>query len=117
MVQKGDKIKDSRALILGITFKENCPDIRNTKVVDIVKELSNFSMQVDVYDPYAQKEEVKHEYGINLVDKPTGSYNAIILAVAHDEFKTLEIDALKNTYSVVFDIKGMLPKDKVDARL
>ncbi len=117
MVQKGDKIKDSRALILGITFKENCPDIRNTKVVDIVKELSNFSMQVDVYDPYALKEEVKHEYGITLVDKPTGSYNAIILAVAHDEFKTLDIDALKNTYSVVFDIKGMLPKDKVDARL
>ena len=117
MVQKGDKIKDSRALILGITFKENCPDIRNTKVVDIVKELGNFSMQVDVYDPYALKEEVKHEYGITLVDKPTGSYNAIILAVAHDEFKTLDIDALKNTYSVVFDIKGMLPKDKVDARL
>jgi len=117
MVQKGDKIKDSRALILGITFKENCPDIRNTKVVDIVKELSNFSMQVDVYDPYALKEEVKHEYGINLVDKPTGSYNAIILAVAHEEFKTLDIDSLKNTYSVVFDIKGMLPKNKVDARL
>jgi UDP-N-acetyl-D-glucosamine/UDP-N-acetyl-D-galactosamine dehydrogenase len=117
MVQKGDKIKDSRALILGITFKENCPDIRNTKVVDIVRELSNFSMKVDVYDPYALKEEVKHEYGINLVEKPTGSYNAIILAVAHQEFKTLDIDALKNTYSVVFDIKGMLPKDKVDARL
>lgn len=117
MVQKGDKIKDSRALILGITFKENCPDIRNTKVVDIVRELSNFSMKVDVYDPYALKEEVKHEYGINLVEKPTGSYNAIILAVAHEEFKTLDIDALKNTYSVVFDIKGMLPKDKVDARL
>mgnify|MGYP003674147214 CR=1 FL=1 len=117
MVQKGDKIKDSRALILGITFKENCPDIRNTKVVDIVRELSNFSMNVDVYDPYALKDEVKHEYGINLVEKPTGSYNAIILAVAHAEFKTLDIDALKNTYSVVFDIKGMLPKDKVDARL
>jgi UDP-N-acetyl-D-glucosamine/UDP-N-acetyl-D-galactosamine dehydrogenase len=117
MVQKGDKIKDSRALILGITFKENCPDIRNTKVVDIVRELSNFSMKVDVYDPYALKEEVKHEYGINLVEKPTGSYNAIILAVAHEEFKTLDIDALKNTYSVVFDIKGILPKDKVDARL
>lgn len=117
MVQKGDKIKDSRALILGITFKENCPDIRNTKVVDIVRELSNFSMNVDVYDPYALKDEVKHEYGINLVEKPTGSYNAIILAVAHEEFKTLDIDALKNTYSVVFDIKGMLPKDKVDARL
>ena len=117
MVQKGDKIKDSRALILGITFKENCPDIRNTKVVDIVRELSNFSINVEVYDPYALKDEVKHEYGINLVEKPTGSYNAIILAVAHQEFKTLNIDALKNTYSVVFDIKGMLPKDKVDARL
>lgn len=117
MVQKGDKIKDSRALILGITFKENCPDIRNTKVVDIVRELSNFSINVEVYDPYALKDEVKHEYGINLVEKPTGSYNAIILAVAHQEFKTLDIDALKNTYSVVFDIKGMLPKDKVDARL
>ena len=117
MVQKGDKIKDSRALILGITFKENCPDIRNTKVVDILRELSNFSINVEVYDPYALKDEVKHEYGINLVEKPTGSYNAIILAVAHQEFKTLDIDALKNTYSVVFDIKGMLPKDKVDARL
>jgi UDP-N-acetyl-D-galactosamine dehydrogenase len=117
MVQKGDKIKDSRALILGITFKENCPDIRNTKVVDIVHELQNFSMKVDIYDPHALKDEVMHEYGLQLVDEPNGPYSAIVLAVSHKEFSVLDIEALKQKNTVVFDIKGVLPKHTVDGRL
>jgi UDP-N-acetyl-D-glucosamine/UDP-N-acetyl-D-galactosamine dehydrogenase len=117
MVQKGDKIKDSRALILGITFKENCPDIRNTKVVDIVHELQNFSMKVDIYDPHALKDEVMHEYGLQLVDEPNGPYSAIVLAVSHKEFAVLDIEALKQKNTVVFDIKGVLPKHAVDGRL
>lgn len=117
LVEKGDKIKDSRALILGITFKENCPDIRNTKIIDIYKELSNFSMQVDVYDPHASAEEVKHEYGLKLVEEPEGRYQAIILAVAHQEFQHLNLDSFKTPNAVVYDIKGILPKEQVDARL
>jgi UDP-N-acetyl-D-galactosamine dehydrogenase len=117
MVEKGDKIKDSRALILGITFKENCPDIRNTKIIDIYNELSNFSMKVEVYDPHADPEEVKEEYGLDLVEEPEGRYNAIILAVAHQEFYTLNLDSFKTEYAVVYDIKGILPKEAVDARL
>ncbi len=117
LVEKGDKIKNSRALILGITFKENCPDIRNTKIIDIYRELSNFSMQVDVYDPHASAEEVKHEYGLDLVEEPEGRYNAIILAVAHQEFQELNLDSFKTPHAVVYDIKGILPKEQVDARL
>ena len=117
LVEKGDKIKDSRALILGITFKENCPDIRNTKIIDIYRELSNFSMQVDVYDPHASAEEVKHEYGLEMVEEPEGRYQAIILAVAHQEFQHLNLESFKTPNAVVYDIKGILPKEQVDARL
>lgn len=117
LVQKGDKIKDSKALLLGITFKENCPDIRNTKVVDIVKELQNFSMQVDIYDPHADPEEVYHEYKLHLCKEPRGPYSAIVVAVAHQEFFNLDLSSLRSKESVVYDIKGILPRDVADARL
>jgi UDP-N-acetyl-D-galactosamine dehydrogenase len=117
MIDKGQTIKDSRALLLGITFKENCPDIRNSKVIDVYNELSDFGIDVDVYDPWADKEEVKHEYGVDLVDKPTANYSAVILAVSHDEFKDLDINSLTQEHSVVFDIKSFLDKEEIDARL
>jgi UDP-N-acetyl-D-galactosamine dehydrogenase len=117
MIDKGQTIKDSRALLLGITFKENCPDIRNSKVIDVYNELSDFGIDVDVYDPWADKDEVKHEYGVDLVDKPTANYSAVILAVSHDEFKGLDVNSLTQDHSVVFDIKSFLEKEEIDARL
>ncbi|WP_159467091.1 nucleotide sugar dehydrogenase [Dyadobacter sp. 3J3] len=117
LIKKGHKIEGSRVLILGITFKENCPDIRNTRVVDVYKELKDFGMQVDVYDSWASAEEVKHEYDINLSDKPNGKYEAVVLAVAHDTFKELKLTDFTNTNSVLFDLKSTLPKDSVDSRL
>jgi len=117
LIKKGHKIEGSRVLILGITFKENCPDIRNTRVVDVYKELKDFGMQVDVYDSWASAEEVKHEYDITLSDKPNGKYEAVILAVAHDSFKELNLLDFTNTNSVLFDLKSTMPKDSVDSRL
>ncbi len=118
LIHKGHTVKGSRALVLGITFKENCPDIRNSRVIDVVQELKEFGIEVDVYDPWADSEEVQREYGFALLqDEPNlKDYDSIILAVAHDEFKKLDLDALKPS-SVVFDIKGILPKEKVDKRL
>jgi UDP-N-acetyl-D-galactosamine dehydrogenase len=117
LIKKGHKIEGSRVLILGITFKENCPDIRNTRVVDVYKELKDFGMQVDVYDSWASAEEVKEEYSITLSDKPNGKYEAVVLAVAHDTFKELDLLDFTTTNSVLFDLKSTLPKDSVDSRL
>jgi UDP-N-acetyl-D-galactosamine dehydrogenase len=117
LIKKGHKIEGSRVLILGITFKENCPDIRNTRVVDVYKELKDFGMQVDVYDSWASVDEVKHEYDITLSDKPTGKYEAVVLAVAHDTFKAIDLKDYTNSNSVLFDLKSTLPKDSVDSRL
>ena len=117
MNKKGIPVRNAKALILGITFKENCPDIRNSKVPDIFEELKSFGMQVDVYDPYAQKEEVKHEYNIELT-RSLGSYDAIILAVSHKEFLELDVTGLKKDQaSVIFDIKAILDPSIVDSRL
>ena len=119
IIDKGGVVKNSKALILGITFKENCPDIRNTKVVDIRKELIAFGLDVDCYDPWANSDEVQHELGFPLTEtlEPKG-YDAIILAVSHDQFLTLKMDDLKSSQSaVVFDAKGVLPRESVDARL
>ena len=117
MNKKGIPVRKAKALILGITFKENCPDIRNSKVPDIFEELKSFGMQVDVYDPYAQKEEVKHEYNIELT-RSLGSYDAIILAVSHKEFLELDVTGLKKDQaSVIFDIKAILDPSIVDSRL
>lgn len=118
MVKKGRRVESGRALILGITFKENCPDIRNSKVVDIYKELTEFGMKVDVYDPHASKEEVKEEYGLSLVDNISRQYDAILVAVAHNEFLAIDYNALKNGHdAVVFDAKAILDRSLVDGRL
>ena len=117
MNQKGIPVRNSKALILGITFKEDCPDIRNSKVPDIYTELKNYGLQVDIYDPNAIKQEVKHEFNIDLIDQPN-SYDAIILAVSHNEFKNLDLSSLKSKNgAVVYDIKSFLDKKSVDGRL
>jgi len=117
MIQKGKKIGGARTLMLGITFKENCPDIRNSRVVDIYKELIDFGMEVDVYDPWANAEEVEKEHGISLVTKLGESYDAIVLTVAHGEFLELPFARLKAKDGIIFDIKSVLDKALVDARL
>ena len=115
--KKGIPVRNAKALILGITFKENCPDIRNSKVPDIYEELKSFGMEVDVCDPHAQKEEVKHEYNIELSTN-LGSYDAIILAVSHEEFLELDVTSLKKeSASVIYDIKAILDPKIVDSRL
>jgi UDP-N-acetyl-D-galactosamine dehydrogenase len=118
LIKKGHKINQARALILGITFKEDCPDIRNSKVIDIYKELVQFGMNVDVYDPHAGKHEVKEEYRIDLVQGLSNKYDAIILAVSHKEFLTLDYKQLSNgENAVLFDTKSFLDRSIVDARL
>ena len=117
MIRKDVVIKNSRVLVLGITFKENCPDIRNTKVVDVVKELEQFGCIVDIYDPWASAADVKHEYGRDIVSSYMMSdYNAVVLAVAHNEFKTLDFSK-RNENAVLYDIKSILPVAIVDGRL
>ncbi|MCX7027057.1 MAG: nucleotide sugar dehydrogenase [Spirochaetes bacterium] len=116
MIGKGQKIDGARVLILGITFKENCPDIRNSKVVGIVRELKEFGCIVEVYDPWATNAEVAHEYDIELIT-PTGHYDAIILAVAHSQFMEFNFGAYRNGNTIVFDAKEMLPRNSVDGRL
>jgi UDP-N-acetyl-D-galactosamine dehydrogenase len=119
MIAKNHKINAAKALILGITFKEDCPDIRNSKVIDIYAELRQFGLQVDVFDPHADPEEVHVEYGISLIKSPNSkNYDAIILAVAHQEFLALDISShCKGKDSVIFDTKSFLDRAMVDARL
>jgi len=117
MLRKDIKVTNSKCLVLGITFKENCPDIRNSRVIDVINELRAYDIDVDTYDPWAKKEEVQHEYGINLIDQPNGPYDAIILCVAHKQFLTLDIDKLKKDKAIIYDVKSILPKDRVDGRL
>ena len=117
MIRKEVIVKNARVLVLGITFKENCPDIRNTKVVDVVKELEQFGCNVDIYDPWANAVEVKHEYGRDIVSTYNlDDYGAIVLAVAHNEFKKLDFSKL-NDHTVLYDIKSILPLEVVDGRL
>lgn len=119
MIKKGMGIKDADALILGVTFKENCPDVRNTKVVDIYNELSQFGLNVDIWDPWADRDEVKHEYGVEtLTEIHAGKkYDVILLAVAHNQFIALDFDDLKKEKSVIFDVKAILERNLVDSRL
>jgi UDP-N-acetyl-D-galactosamine dehydrogenase len=117
LIQKGKKIGGAKTLMLGITFKENCPDIRNSRVVDIYRELSDFGMEVDVYDPWANKAEVKKEHGIDLVAELGAKYDAIVLTVAHQEFLNLPYASLKAENGIIFDIKSVLDRTLVDARL
>ena len=118
MNKQGVLVKDADILILGITFKENCPDIRNTKVVDIYHTLNEYTDNITIYDPWAGVESVKKEYGINIVKKiDNKKYDAVILAVAHNEFLTLDIKSLLKENSVVYDVKGVLERSLADDRL
>ncbi|MBW8687362.1 nucleotide sugar dehydrogenase [Chitinophaga rhizophila] len=119
MIEKDHKIKGSRALIMGITFKENCPDVRNTRVVDIYTELRQFGLDVDIYDPWADTHEVKHEYGVDVLNKLDNTivYDAIIVAVAHNEFLKFDYQKIKRNNGVIFDTKSCLDRTLVDARL
>jgi len=119
MIQKDHKIKGSRALIMGITFKENCPDVRNTRVVDIYHELISFGLEVDIYDPWADAKEVKHEYNLNITNELDEStvYDAVIVAVAHNEFLKFDYKKIKRNNGVIFDTKACLDRELVDGRL
>lgn len=118
LIAKDHVISKSNVLVLGITFKEDCPDIRNSKVIDIIKELQQFNINVDVFDPHADEHEVLDEYGITLIDKINKTYSGIILAVSHKEFLGLDLDQLKSSNSsVIFDTKAFLNRLLIDARL
>jgi UDP-N-acetyl-D-galactosamine dehydrogenase len=118
MIGKGLPIHGSKALVLGITFKENCPDIRNTRVVDIVSELQQFGMQVDVFDPWAEPDQVREEYGINLASEPGSGYHAVVLAVAHEQFASVRRQDLGLAANgVIYDTKAFWPRGEVDGRL
>ena len=117
MIQKNHKIKGSKALIIGFTFKENCPDTRNSRVIDIYSELLQFGVEVDVYDPWVNKEQVKAEYGIDIIHDIVNHYDALILAVSHDEFSLLDYSLMTNCDTVIFDAKSVIPRDLVDGRL
>lgn len=118
LIKKDNKVNSSNALILGVTFKENCPDIRNSKVIDIYNELLQYGINVEVYDPHADKNEVKEEYNIKLIEKIGTNYDAIILAVSHKEFLNINFKSvIKGENSVIFDTKSFLNRDLVDARL
>ena len=118
MNKKGVLVKDSKILLLGVTFKENCPDVRNTKVVDIYHTLAEYTDNITVYDPWANAELVKHEYGLQITNElPNERYDAVVLAVAHESFKKIDILDLLNDVSVVYDVKGVLDRDVIDMRL
>lgn len=118
MIHRGHKIHGAKALILGVTFKENCPDIRNSRVIDIYNELSQFGLSIDVFDPHANKSEVEEEYKIRLIDKLDSVYDAIVLAVSHEEFLNINFEQHKNgNNAIIFDTKACLPLDMIDARL
>ncbi|GAB5400454.1 MAG: nucleotide sugar dehydrogenase [Aureisphaera sp.] len=120
MIQKDCKVKNGKVLMLGITFKENCPDIRNSKVIDVISELEKYNLQVDIYDPWANAEEVNHEFGKSLIsniDDLHQDYDAIVLAVSHSEFGNLDLNKYKNNTSVIFDVKSFLDKSIIDGRL
>jgi UDP-N-acetyl-D-galactosamine dehydrogenase len=121
MTQRGLPVCDANILVLGLTFKENCPDIRNTKVTDIIRELRGYNARVDVYDPWADFEEVRREYGIELIEKPGESrYDAVIVAVVHREFRAMSVETIRGLTKpngVVFDVKYALPREAVDEYL
>ena len=118
MLKKGIQVLNSNILILGFTFKENCPDCRNTKVADIVKALNEYNLNIDIYDPWASPAIAKHEYNIDITNEiPTDKYDAVILAVSHKEFAELDVKNFCKETNVIFDVKGILNKELVDGRL
>ncbi len=120
MIQKECKVKNGHVLLMGITFKENCPDIRNSKVIDVIEELRKYNLHIDVYDPWANVDEVYREFGLHLLTKPEQlkeNYEAVVLTVGHNQFSTFEFEKHLASPSVVFDVKGFLPREHVDGCL
>lgn len=118
LIKKGIKVNGSEILMLGVTFKENCPDVRNTKIVDVIKSLEEYSIKVTTYDPWASPKEVEHEYGIQSTDQiPTQKFDAIVLGVSHQEFTDLNLNNLRKEKSIIYDVKGVLNQTEVEARL
>jgi UDP-N-acetyl-D-galactosamine dehydrogenase len=117
MMRKDIKVLNSKVLLLGFSFKEDCPDVRNTRVIDIYNELRNFDINVEVYDPWVNPHEVKNEYNVEILNSLSEcNYAAIILAVAHKKFLDLDIRSLSPS-GIIFDVKGVLPKEIIDSRL
>lgn len=117
MARKDLPINKSEILVLGITFKENCPDIRNSRVIDVIRELQSYGATVEVYDPLADRKEVEHEYGLKLLEKPNKKYHAIVLAVSHEHFSRLDWDSIRNHNTIIYDVKSFLDRSAVTARL
>lgn len=118
MIKKGMCVNGAKVLILGITFKENTPDVRNTRVVDVIHALQDYGVDVSIYDPWANAEEVMHEYGLNILHElPQFKFDGVVMAVAHDKFKDIDLTKVTNATSVVYDVKGVLPDSVVDCRL
>jgi UDP-N-acetyl-D-galactosamine dehydrogenase len=118
MIKKGINVYGAKVLLLGFTFKENCPDVRNTKIIDVILGLEDYHINITTFDPWANPIEVKHEYNFETLQTlPKERYDAIVLGVAHKEFLALDLDLLKNENAVVYDVKGILDRDKIDGRL
>lgn len=118
MIQKSIQVVGSKILVLGFTFKENCPDVRNTRVIDIVRTLHEYNLDLTIYDPWANAALAEREYGVSVKNElPQERFDAVILAVAHKAFETLDVDALRKPSSILFDVKGFLPKSSIDGRL
>ena len=118
MLKKGIQVLKSSILIMGFTFKENCPDVRNTKVIDIYKALQEYDVNITVYDPWANAEIARREYGIDIVNElPQQQFDSVILAVAHQQFKDMDILSLCREKHVIYDVKGLLDKSIIDGRL
>ena len=118
MNKKGVMVKDAKILLMGVTFKENCPDVRNTKIVDIYTTLQEYTNNITVYDPWANADVVKHEYGIDITTElPTEKFDAVIMGVAHKQFLELDVKSLVKESGIIYDVKGLLPRDIVDGRL
>src|SRR5690554_1676329 len=118
MLKKGIQVLGSKVLVLGFTFKKNCPDVRNTKVIDIIKTLEEYNAKVTIHDPWANPAIAKHEYGVVLQNElPDEVFDAVILAVAHNEFKSLDLKKITNGVSVVYDVKGILSEEVIDGKL
>lgn len=118
MIQKRIQVDDANILIMGLTFKENCPDLRNSRVIDIIEELQSYGANIHVYDPWVNEQEAKQEYNIELVaNLKKKYYDTIVVAVAHQQFYEMKIQAFAKANSVIYDVKSVLPNDVVDGRL
>jgi UDP-N-acetyl-D-galactosamine dehydrogenase len=118
MIKKGISVLNSELLMLGITFKENCPDVRNTKIVDVIRSLETYGINVSIFDPWASEDEVNHEYNLKISNKlPKNKFDAIVLGVAHNEFISLDLEKSKKDLSIIYDVKGILTDVSIDGRL